>query len=200
MLARHLGQRFVISGHPATSTELGNCGRLSSVGFSNNKVPSPAQEKFLYQVSCRHSEQLERHDQLHSKCTESQSLAIFFFKGVHMIFTGEFDERWGKGEERLSKLVFIGKHLNHDELKAGFAACLYSEDRAQQKLENLRFQIGETVEVKFSTGWREGTIQQRMFRARIPGGLGKVAPYLVRLTNGPWMLVPTDSEDFVRLA
>jgi hypothetical protein len=124
----------------------------------------------------------------------------FVYQGVHMIFTGEFDEVWAEDEERVSKLVFIGKNLDHAELNTGFAACLYSEERAQQKEQSLRFQVGDEVEVKFASGWSRGTIVQRMFRARMQGGLGKVAPYMVRITNGPRMLVPSDSEDFVRRA
>eukprot|EP00947_MAST-08B_sp_MAST-8B-sp1_P000736 g736.t1 len=122
----------------------------------------------------------------------------FVYQGVHMIFTGEFDERWRDDEERVSKLVFIGKNLDHDGLRAGFKACLYSEERAQEKLKNLRFDVGDAVEVKFAGGWRRGTILKKMFRARMQGGLGTVAPYMVRIDNGPRMLVSTDSEDFVR--
>ena len=124
----------------------------------------------------------------------------FVYQGVHMIFTGEFDERWGEGEERVSKLVFIGKNLDHAGLRSGFTACIYSEERAQEKLRNLRFQVGDDVECKFAGGWRKGTIVKRMFRARMPGSLGTVAPYMVRIDKGPRMLVPTDSEDFIRSA
>ena len=122
----------------------------------------------------------------------------FVYQGVHMIFTGAFDARWGEGEQRVSKLVFIGKNLDHAGLRRGFAACLYSEERAQQRLESLRFQVGDEVECNFAGGWRKGKVLQRMFRAKMQGGLGTVAPYMVRLENGPRMLVPTDAEEFVR--
>ena len=85
-------------------------------------------------------------------------------------------------------------------VKSGFAACLYSEERAQQRLRSLRFQKGDEVAVKFGTGWRKGTVLDVMFRAQLQGGLGTVAPYVVRLERGPRMLVSTDSEDFVRSA
>jgi len=50
----------------------------------------------------------------------------FVYQGVHMIFDGNFDEDevWEEGEERSSKLVFIGKNLDHEELKSGFAGTL----------------------------------------------------------------------------
>jgi G3E family GTPase len=48
----------------------------------------------------------------------------FVFQGVHMMFDGQPDRPWKPGEERVNKLVFIGKDLNRAELTAGFKACL----------------------------------------------------------------------------
>ncbi|KAL1198587.1 hypothetical protein V5N11_011238 [Cardamine amara subsp. amara] len=48
----------------------------------------------------------------------------FVFQGVHDIFQGSPDRLWGPGEERVNKIVFIGKNLNRDELEKGFKACL----------------------------------------------------------------------------
>jgi G3E family GTPase len=48
----------------------------------------------------------------------------FVFQGVHMLFDGQPDRKWRPGEPRTSKLVFIGRHLNRDELTAGLRACL----------------------------------------------------------------------------
>ena len=124
----------------------------------------------------------------------------FVYQAVHMIFKGNFDVEWEENEERLSKLVFIGKNLNHDELRQGFKACLYSEERAQHKLQNLRFKVGDAVECKFSGGWRQGVVVVVMFKARMPGSVGKVAPYCVKLTGGSRMLAPTDHGDSIRKA
>ena len=38
----------------------------------------------------------------------------FVYQGVYMIFTGEFGSAWDHGEERVSKMVFIGKNLDHE--------------------------------------------------------------------------------------
>jgi len=54
----------------------------------------------------------------------SKSPLKFVYQAVHMIFDGRFDEPWGPGEPRENKLVFIGKNLDHEELKREFAACL----------------------------------------------------------------------------
>jgi len=48
----------------------------------------------------------------------------FVFQGVHeQINFGPADKPWTEGEERLSKLVFIGKNLDYDELKKNLLDC-----------------------------------------------------------------------------
>ena len=60
-------------------------------------------------------------------------------------------------------------------------------------------QVDDEVECKFSGVWRKGKVLQRMFRARTGGGFGStLAPYMVRIENGPRMLVVTDDENFIR--
>jgi G3E family GTPase len=48
----------------------------------------------------------------------------FVYQGVHMISTGNFEDEWGEDETRESKFVFIGKNLDHEWLKEGYAACV----------------------------------------------------------------------------
>jgi G3E family GTPase len=45
------------------------------------------------------------------------------FQAVHMILEGDFQREWRDGEPRASRMVFIGRHLDEAQLKAGFAAC-----------------------------------------------------------------------------
>ncbi len=45
------------------------------------------------------------------------------FQAVHMQFELKADRPWRDGE-RMNTLVFIGRHLNRDELNEGFRACL----------------------------------------------------------------------------
>ncbi len=47
----------------------------------------------------------------------------FVFQGVHMILDGDLQRDWKPGEKRESKIVFIGRNLKKDELRAGFLAC-----------------------------------------------------------------------------
>jgi G3E family GTPase len=47
----------------------------------------------------------------------------FAFQAVHMIADGDFIGPWKSGEDRRSKLVFIGRDLNRPQLRRGFEAC-----------------------------------------------------------------------------
>lgn len=54
-----------------------------------------------------------------------QGSTKFVFQGVHeTINFGPAAEGWKDGEERVSKIVFIGRNLNREELKAGLEKCL----------------------------------------------------------------------------
>jgi len=48
----------------------------------------------------------------------------FVFQGVHMLFEGMPDRLWKDGEERKSRMVFIGKDLDAEVIKEGFEYCL----------------------------------------------------------------------------
>ncbi|XP_027365391.1 COBW domain-containing protein 1 [Abrus precatorius] len=48
----------------------------------------------------------------------------FVFQGVHDIFQGSPERLWGPDEQRINKIVFIGKNLDAKELEKGFKACL----------------------------------------------------------------------------
>jgi G3E family GTPase len=47
----------------------------------------------------------------------------FVVQGVHMIVEGDTQREWREGEKRTSRLVFIGRNLDRDELERAFAAC-----------------------------------------------------------------------------
>ena len=48
----------------------------------------------------------------------------FVFQGVHMMFEGMPDRLWNPNEERISKMVFIGRDLEEDVIREGFEQCL----------------------------------------------------------------------------
>ncbi len=47
----------------------------------------------------------------------------FVFQGVHMLFDGRPDRPW-KNAERRNQLIFIGRHLDRNQLTEGFRSCL----------------------------------------------------------------------------
>jgi G3E family GTPase len=46
------------------------------------------------------------------------------FQGVHMMFEGRPDRPWQDGEDRTNRIVFIGRKLDPEELRAGLRSCL----------------------------------------------------------------------------
>jgi len=48
----------------------------------------------------------------------------FVFQGVHLLFEGRPGRRWADGEERLNRLVFIGRDLDGKQITEGFKNCL----------------------------------------------------------------------------
>ncbi len=52
----------------------------------------------------------------------------FVFQGVHMLFEGRPGRRWAEAEDRINRLVFIGKNLDEEKIAGGFKACFASEN------------------------------------------------------------------------
>ena len=48
----------------------------------------------------------------------------FVFQGVHMILDGDHQRAWKEGEERVSRIVFIGRELPEEKIRTGFEACV----------------------------------------------------------------------------
>jgi G3E family GTPase len=48
----------------------------------------------------------------------------YVFHGVHMVFDGQLERPWSSAAPRRSRLVFIGRHLDRQELEAGFESCV----------------------------------------------------------------------------
>jgi G3E family GTPase len=52
----------------------------------------------------------------------------FVFQGVHMLFEGRPGRSWGENEERINRLVFIGRRLDKDKITQGFMECITTGD------------------------------------------------------------------------
>merc|ERR1719263_1756413 len=125
----------------------------------------------------------------------------FVYQAVHMIFNGEFDteDLWKPGEERKSKLVFIGKNLDHAKLRDGFEACVASEEALAKRMKALRFGVGDPVMCKTGRGWEKGKVVALMHREEyMPQGV--VAPYQVKLDGGDLIYAPADEDELIRKA
>jgi G3E family GTPase len=48
----------------------------------------------------------------------------FVFQAIHMLFANSQEGAWGPDEEKICKMVFIGKNLNREELTTGFMKCM----------------------------------------------------------------------------
>ena len=48
----------------------------------------------------------------------------FVFQGVHMILDGDHQRPWKEGEERVSRIVFIGRNLPEESIREGFESCV----------------------------------------------------------------------------
>ncbi|WP_018259748.1 CobW family GTP-binding protein [Methylobacterium sp. WSM2598] len=46
----------------------------------------------------------------------------FVFQGVHMILDGDLQDEWPAGDPRESRVVFIGRNLDPDQIRRGFEA------------------------------------------------------------------------------
>jgi G3E family GTPase len=50
----------------------------------------------------------------------------YVFQGVHMMLEGDHQRKWKDGEQRESRLVFIGRELPEEMIRAGFESCVAS--------------------------------------------------------------------------
>ncbi|HZR85688.1 MAG TPA: GTP-binding protein [Bradyrhizobium sp.] len=48
----------------------------------------------------------------------------YVFQGVHMMLEGDHQRKWKEGEKRESRVVFIGRELPEEKIRAGFEACI----------------------------------------------------------------------------
>eukprot|EP00588_Corethron_pennatum_P021885 CAMPEP_0194333000 /NCGR_PEP_ID=MMETSP0171-20130528/61274_1 /TAXON_ID=218684 /ORGANISM="Corethron pennatum, Strain L29A3" /LENGTH=461 /DNA_ID=CAMNT_0039095089 /DNA_START=136 /DNA_END=1524 /DNA_ORIENTATION=+ len=103
----------------------------------------------------------------------------FVFQGVHMLLTAGYvpSARWRSGEQRRSKLVFIGVDLNHEELAVIFEDC---------KASPLRFKEGDLVTANCGK-WEKGTVIQTWWEGN---------PYMIRLESGREIWAPIDTDEY----
>lgn len=61
----------------------------------------------------------------------------FVFQGVHMLFEGRPGRAWAEGEERINRLVFIGRNLEKEKITQGFMNCITAENGAASSSDDV---------------------------------------------------------------
>lgn len=56
----------------------------------------------------------------------------FVMQGVHMLLEGDHQRPWKPDEQRITRMVFIGRDLPQDTIAAGFRSCVYQEGVAAE--------------------------------------------------------------------
>ena len=51
----------------------------------------------------------------------------FVFQGVHLLFEGRPGRPWAEDEQRLNRLVFIGRDLDREKITQGFLSCMTND-------------------------------------------------------------------------
>ena len=54
----------------------------------------------------------------------------FVFQGVHMLFEGRPGRAWAEHEDRVNRLVFIGRNLDKEKITQGFLKCMTTSNGA----------------------------------------------------------------------
>jgi G3E family GTPase len=96
----------------------------------------------------------------------------FLFQGVRMEVEGRPGRPWSDGEERISRLVFIGRDLDEEFISTGFRKCLYvkgegTDDRVDP--------FG-----RHDAGVSSQTLEQIKFWMRQNFGFAKTIPIIVK--------------------
>lgn len=96
---------------------------MSSVGFSiHGNLDVPKFNAFMSGLLAAKAEDIYRSKGVLAFADQGDTK--FVFQGVHdQINFGPSDKPWGADEERVSKVVFIGKNLEYDYFEAQLKEC-----------------------------------------------------------------------------
>ena len=101
-------------------------------------------------------------------------------------------------QARESRLIFIGKHLDQQELQRGFDSCLSTPENVAARLESLglrdlRFGVGERVRCIVAGTWQAGVVVKLGYWAG-----RSMCPYQVELDDGSLVYAPHDTNAVIR--
>jgi G3E family GTPase len=95
----------------------------------------------------------------------------FLFQGVQMEFEGKPGRAWSAGEDRLNRLVFIGRRLDAEKITSGFRGCIFT---GKGEAATRTDPFGRNVEVS------PFTLDQIRYWMRQNFGFPKEAPIIIK--------------------
>jgi G3E family GTPase len=96
----------------------------------------------------------------------------FLLQGVHWDFEGRPGRAWGTAEDRVNRIVFIGRQLNKERITQGFASCLYAEGSRDPATDKDPF--GRHIEIS------PYTLEQIRYWMRQNFALAKDVPIVIK--------------------
>jgi G3E family GTPase len=105
--------------HDPSSNHIGDSGIMSVSLTSNRPLDAARLEEWLQELLARRGADILRTKGILSVEGEDRKLVL---QAVNMMLEGDFIGRWGD-EDRVSRLVFIGRNLYQDDLDSGFQNC-----------------------------------------------------------------------------
>ena len=95
---------------------------ITSISLTTDQPLDPVRfENWMGDLRTNKGNDLLRYKGILALMNDEKRLAI---QGVHMMMEGSSLAAWKDGEKRRSRLVFIGRNLNEQELRDGFNACV----------------------------------------------------------------------------
>jgi G3E family GTPase len=93
---------------------------ITSLSLTTNKpIDEEKLENWLQDLLFRYGNDILRTKGIFNIVGKDRKLLV---QAVQMMIEGDFGDEWGH-EERLTRLVFIGRNLKTDELREGFQSC-----------------------------------------------------------------------------
>jgi G3E family GTPase len=128
LFTEHAPVEFGLQLHGATPLQQREFGShhhdlaVGSIGLTDARAldPNKVNDWLSYLLQSRGADILRMKGVLNLKGENRR----YVFHGVHMVFDGQLERPWSADAARRSRLVFIGRNLDRNELEAGFESCV----------------------------------------------------------------------------
>ena len=93
---------------------------MTSVSLRTDELDTDRFFPWIHKITQEQGEKILRMKGILALASEERRYVI---QGVHMIVEGDYQRAWKADEKRESRLVFIGRELDRDLLRAGLDSC-----------------------------------------------------------------------------